>query len=52
MVEANEVVAPQLGLTALPAVDWPDDQPPKPTSPAYTAGSNNTRKRVDQLDRR
>jgi hypothetical protein len=25
MVEANEVVAPRVGLPALPLVDWPDD---------------------------
>jgi hypothetical protein len=26
MADANEVVAPRLGLPALPAVDWPDDE--------------------------
>jgi hypothetical protein len=25
MVEANEVVAPRVGLPALPLIDWPDD---------------------------
>ncbi|MFJ8579461.1 HAD domain-containing protein [Micromonospora sp. NPDC093277] len=25
MAEANEVVAPRLGLPALPVIDWPDD---------------------------
>lgn len=31
MAEANEVVAPRLGLPALPFVDWPDDdeEPPR-----------------------
>jgi len=28
--EANEVIAPVLGLPALPVVDWPDDEPPAP----------------------
>ncbi|MCZ7438108.1 hypothetical protein O7598_16985 [Micromonospora sp. WMMC241] len=27
MADANEVVAPRLGLPALPLVDWPDDEP-------------------------
>src|SRR5688572_17968326 len=26
MADANEVVAPRLGLPALPVVDWPDDE--------------------------
>lgn len=29
MAEANEVVAPRLGLPALPVVDWPDDDEPQ-----------------------
>ncbi|WP_089004126.1 HAD domain-containing protein [Micromonospora rifamycinica] len=31
MAEANEVVAPRIGLPALPVVDWPDDdeEPPR-----------------------
>jgi hypothetical protein len=31
MAEANEVVAPRLGLPVLPVVDWPDvdDEPPR-----------------------
>lgn len=29
MAEANEVVAPRLGLPVLPVVDWPDDEQPQ-----------------------
>ncbi|GAB3982126.1 HAD domain-containing protein [Plantactinospora veratri] len=29
MAEANEVVAPRLGLPMLPVVDWPDDDEPQ-----------------------
>ncbi|WP_091065266.1 HAD domain-containing protein [Micromonospora humi] len=29
MADANEVVAPRLGLPALPLVDWPDDHEPR-----------------------
>jgi hypothetical protein len=28
--EANEVIAPRLGLPALPVVTWPDDEPDPP----------------------
>jgi hypothetical protein len=35
MAEANEVVAPRLGLTALPAVDWPDDDWPDDDQPPH-----------------
>jgi HAD domain in Swiss Army Knife RNA repair proteins len=28
LAEANEVVAPRLGLPALPVIDWPDDDEP------------------------
>ncbi|WKU05335.1 HAD domain-containing protein [Micromonospora sp. HUAS LYJ1] len=28
MAEANEVVAPRIGLPALPVIDWPDDEKP------------------------
>ncbi|QDY11813.1 hypothetical protein FJK98_21865 [Micromonospora sp. HM134] len=28
MAEANEAVAPRIGLPALPVIDWPDDEEP------------------------
>ncbi|GIJ43992.1 hypothetical protein Val02_08780 [Virgisporangium aliadipatigenens] len=38
MAEANEVIAPILGLPDLPVVDWPDDGPPLPGTHWKTVG--------------